>query len=120
LDISRSRIVSRSATRRVGQGTPSLPSTISREAIENIQLCKNISANDLGTTSKQSRSVDPRPEIVRCRIIIGEDFYKGLPPHRRQNNKRNQIGFGLVQLTKLAIGIRAGCVEIAKRNVLMP
>ena len=41
-----------------------LPSTISREAIKNIQSCKNISANDLGTTSKQSRSVDPRPEIA--------------------------------------------------------
>src|SRR5262249_17244256 len=43
---------------------------------------------------------------IRCRIIAAEYRYNRLPPHRRQSDERNELGFGLVQLTKLPIGVR--------------
>src|SRR6516162_3843148 len=57
---------------------------------------------------------------IRGRIIIAKNLDQWLTPHCGKQNQRNQMGLGLMQFSKLTIGIGSRRIKIAQRYVPNP
>ena len=57
---------------------------------------------------------------VRRRIVGAEDFQRRRDAERRLDRQRNEMGFRIVVLADLAIGIGARGVEVPQRDPLQP